>query len=58
MIDHAEHDAFHPVSSDDPAWIETLWFPFWIPERNLSVYPRIVFQPIQGRYSGSVAILK
>ena len=56
MIDHAEHDAFHPVSSDDPAWIETLWFPFWIPEKNLSVYPRIVFQPNQGRYSGSVAI--
>lgn len=55
MIDHAQHDTFHPVTSDDPAWIETLWFPFWLPARDLSVYLRVVFQPNAGRYAGSVA---
>lgn len=56
MTDHAEHDAFHPVTSDDPAWIETVWFPFWIPEHNLTVYPRVVFRPNDGSYGGSVAV--
>jgi hypothetical protein len=56
MSGHGEHDAFHPVTSDDAAWIETLWFPFWIPERDMTVYPRVVFQPNGGSYGGSVAV--
>jgi hypothetical protein len=56
MTDHGEHDGFHPVTSDDEAWIETVWFPFWIPERGLTVYPRVVFQPNSGQYRGSVAV--
>jgi len=53
---HDEHDGFHPVRSDDAAWIETLWLPFWVMERDLSVYVRVVFQPNAGRYRGSVAV--
>lgn len=56
MTRHAEHDAFHPVTSSDPAWIETVWFPFWVPDLALSVYVRVVFQPNDGRYGGSVAV--
>lgn len=56
MTDHSEHDGFHPVSNDDPAWIETVWFPFWVPTRGVSVYVRVVFQPNLGRYGGSVAV--
>jgi hypothetical protein len=51
-----DHDAFHPVTSSDPAWIETVWFPFWIPEQAMTVYPRVVFQPNGGSYRGSVAV--
>ena len=50
------HDSFHPVTSDDPAWIETLWFPFWIPARGMSVYVRVVFQPNGASYGGNVAV--
>ncbi len=56
MTDHATHDGFHAVTSDDPAWIETVWFPFWVPAADLSVYIRAVFQPNQGQYSASVAV--
>jgi hypothetical protein len=48
-------DAFHPVLSEDPAWVETVWFPFWIPDRHITVYVRLVFQPNAGVYSASVS---
>ncbi len=38
-------DLYHPVTSDDPAWIETVWFPFSIPEAGITVSTRIVAQP-------------
>ena len=56
MTEHAEHDGFHPVSNDDPAWIETVWFPFWVPSQGITVYVRVVFQPNHGGYGGSVAV--
>ena len=54
-MDHAQHDRFHPVTSDDPAWIETVWFPFFVPEAALTTYVRVVFQPNGECYAGSVA---
>lgn len=38
-------DGFHPPTSPDPSWIETLWFPFWIPEESISAAVRIWFSP-------------
>lgn len=37
----AADDEFHPPTSDDPAWAETCWFTFSVPERRLSgqLYP-------------------
>lgn len=29
-------DEFHPPTNDDPAWSETCWFTFTVPERRLS----------------------
>ena len=55
-MEHAQHDRFHPVTSDDPAWIETIWFPFFVPEAALTTYARVVFQPNGKCYAGSVAI--
>ena len=36
-----DDDAFHPPTSDDPGWIETLWFPFWIVEEGISGAVRV-----------------
>jgi hypothetical protein len=38
-------DLYHPVTSDDPSWIETVWFPFSIPDAGITVSVRIVAQP-------------
>ncbi len=34
----ADDDGFHPPTSDDPTWIETVWFPFWLPELGASIH--------------------
>jgi hypothetical protein len=38
---HHPDDEFHPADTDDPAWTETCWFTFAVPERRLSgqLYP-------------------
>jgi hypothetical protein len=38
-------DGFHPPSSDDVTWIETMWFPFWVPEEGISASVRVWFSP-------------
>ncbi len=48
-------DDFHPPTSDDPSWIETMWFPFWVPEERATVYVRVWFSPNAGTQGGSVA---
>ena len=48
-------DAFHPPTSDDPSWVETVWFPFWIPEEALSGSVRLWFQPNAGQQGGAIA---
>jgi hypothetical protein len=50
-----EDDSFHAVTSPESNWIETLWFPFWIPETRLTCYVHIHFCPNAGVYRGSVS---
>lgn len=50
----ADDDA-HPPTSGDPSWIETVWFPFWIPERDISVHVRVWFRPNEGIQGGAVS---
>ena len=50
----AADDAFHPPTSDDPTWIETVWFPFWLPDVATSVYARVWFRPNEGQQGGAV----
>ncbi|HJO25133.1 MAG: hypothetical protein QF890_12610 [Myxococcota bacterium] len=38
-------DAFHPPDTDDPAWIETMWFPFWVPDESISASIRVRISP-------------
>ena len=47
-------DRFHPPTSDDPSWIETVWFPFWIPEQALSGSVRLWFSPNAGQQGGTI----
>lgn len=47
-------DDFHRPTSSDPRWLETVWFPFWVPEEGISVYARIWFRPNAGEQGGAV----
>ncbi len=47
-------DDFHRPTTADPSWIETVWFPFWVPEEEISVYARIWFRPNAGEQGGAV----
>jgi len=47
-------DGFHPPTGDDPTWIETAWFPLWLPGRGVSVHTRVWFRPNEGRQGGAV----
>ena len=50
-----EDDAFPPPTSDTPTWIETMWFPFWIPDESLSASARVWFSPNAGQQGGAIA---
>lgn len=50
-----DDDRFHPVASNEESWIETLWFPFWLPDQRMSCYVHIHFCPNRGVYRGSVS---
>jgi hypothetical protein len=47
-------DGYHPPTSDDPTWVETAWFPFWLPETGTSVHVRVWFRPNVGQMGGAV----
>lgn len=51
----AEDDRFHPVTSSDENWIETVWFPFWLPDQQVSCYVHLHFCPNRHIYRGSVS---
>jgi len=56
LVVTAADDAFHPPTTrDDPSWIETMWFPFWVPEERLSGSVRVWFSPNAGQQGGAVA---
>ena len=50
----AADDDFHGPTSADPTWIETVWFPFWVPEAGISMYARVWFRPNAGQQGGAV----
>jgi hypothetical protein len=50
-----EDDGFHPPTSQDPTWIETMWFPFWVPEEALSGSVRLWWSANAGQQGGNVA---
>lgn len=50
----ADDDGYHPPTSDDPSWVETAWFPFWLPEQDTSVHLRVWFRPNAGQMGGAV----
>ena len=54
LVVSPEDDDFHRPTTSDPSWIETVWFPFWIPEEGISVYARIWFRPNAGEQGGAV----
>jgi len=55
LVVRPEDDAFHPPASDDPSWIETMWFPFWVPEETLSGSLRVRLSPNLGAFEVTVA---
>ncbi len=50
-----EDDAYHPPTTDDPSWVETMWFPFWRPEEAISGSVRLWFSENAGQQGGAVA---
>jgi len=51
----AADDHFHPPS-EDPSWIETFWFAFWVPQTRTTVYVYQWFRPNIGVYGGGVMV--
>ena len=48
-------DAFHRPESDDPSWIETMWFPFFVPEESISASVRVRVSPNRGELEATIA---
>jgi len=44
-VSEADDDA-HPVTADDPTWIETVWFAFFVDD--VTVHARVVLRPNAG----------
>jgi hypothetical protein len=49
-------DLFHPPTSDNEAWLETLWFPFFVPGAGLSVSTRLWFSANRGMQGGACMV--
>jgi len=52
----AADDSFHPVADPDPLWIETTWWGFQVPERELGGMIYTLFRPNIGVTSLVVAV--
>jgi len=48
-------DAFHPPTSEAASWVETMWFPFWVPEEGLTASVRLWWSANAGQQGGAVA---
>lgn len=55
LVVSPEDDAFHAPTSDSASWVETMWFPFWVPEEGLSASVRVWFSANAGQQGGAVA---
>jgi hypothetical protein len=55
LIVTPEDDGFHAPTSNDPSWIETIWFPFWVPEERLSASVRVRLSPNAGQLEATIA---
>lgn len=55
LVVRPEDDDFHPPETDDAAWIETMWFPFWVPEESISASIRVRLSPNLGEVEVTVA---
>ncbi len=55
LVVRAIDDAFHPPDTDDPAWIETMWFPFFVPDESLSASVRVRISPNLGELEATIA---
>lgn len=53
---HEADDCFHEAMPGEPAWTETLWFAFMVPERRLLGYVYPAFRPNLGLQFGGVKI--
>lgn len=54
LVVTAHDDDFHRPTTDDPTWIETVWFPLWLPDSGTSIYARVWFRPNEGVQGGAV----
>lgn len=50
-----DDDAYHPPTSGDPSWIETMWFPFWIADEGISIHVRAWLSPNAGAQGAAVS---
>lgn len=55
LVVAVEDESFHPPTSDDPGWIETMWFPFWVPEEAMTGSVRVRISPNLGELEATVA---
>ena len=55
LVVSPDDDAFHAPETDDPAWIETMWFPFFVPDESLSASIRVRISPNLGELEATVA---
>lgn len=55
LVVKEEDESFHPPTSDDPSWIETMWFPFWVPDEGLSASVRVRISPNRGELEATIA---
>lgn len=58
VVDPDAHpdDGFHEPTDDDPAWTETCWFTFTVPERDLSAQLYPFFRPNLGVAAGGAYV--
>jgi len=56
MTGGADHDRFHPPTTDDPWWQESAWFTFVVPERRLTCYVYPWVRANQGILGGGVMV--
>lgn len=55
LVVDAVDESFHPPTSTDPSWIETMWFPFWVPAESMTGSIRVRLSPNLGELEVTIA---